>query len=89
MKNQGEHADDGWYRLAETVVALVGIREGLVTIGLKLIGRNNPNWGSLPLYLPTPWCYVAASGVIVIAFAVLVGLDKARLAARARTSSRT
>lgn len=79
--------DDGWYRLAEILVATIGIREGLVTMILKLIGGHAPNWGSLPLYLPGPWCYVVAGGVIVVAFAALVVLDKARLAKRAPTPS--
>jgi hypothetical protein len=79
--------DDGWYRLGEILVATIGIREGLVTIILKLIGGHEPNWGSLPLYLPGPWCYVVAVGVMVVAFAALVALDKARLAKGARTPS--
>jgi hypothetical protein len=70
-------------------VGVVGIREGLVAIILKLIGRDSPNGGSLALYLPSPWCYVVASGVVVVAFAVLVVVDKARLAASARTPSGT
>lgn len=77
--------DDGWYRLAEILVATIAIREGLVAIILKLIGGHAPNRGSLPMYLPDPWCYVAAGGVMVIAFAALVVLDKARLARRAPT----
>ena len=81
--------DDGWYRLTETVVALVGIREGLVTIVMKLIGRDDANWGSLPLFLASPWCYVVAGGVVVAAFVALVVLDKARLGASARTSGGT
>ncbi|HEX4221663.1 MAG TPA: hypothetical protein VHZ97_04830 [Pseudonocardiaceae bacterium] len=94
MKNRTESADtesaaDGWYRLAETVVAIIGIREGLVAVFMRLIGRTEPSWLSLPLYLPNPWCYLVAAGVVVAAFLALVVLDKARLAASARTSSET
>lgn len=81
--------NDGWYRLAEMVVAIVGIREGLVTIILKLIGGHEPNWGSLPLYLPKPWCYLVATSVIVVAFGAVVVLDKARLAKGVQASERT
>ncbi|HJP73250.1 MAG TPA: hypothetical protein VJ914_03215 [Pseudonocardiaceae bacterium] len=81
--------DDGGYRLAESVVAIIGIREGLVTIILKLIGHDNPGWMSLPLYLPDAWCYVVASAIVVVAFAALVVLDKARLALRTGTRNET
>ena len=81
--------DDAGYRLAESVVAIIGIREGLVTIILKLIGHDNPSWTSLPLYLPDAWCYAVASTVVVVAFAALLALDKARLARRTGTRSET
>jgi hypothetical protein len=59
-------------------VAIVGIREGLVPIAMELIGRDEPNWLSLPLHLPNPWCYAVAAAVIAVAFLALVVLDKAR-----------
>lgn len=81
--------DDGWYRLIEALVAIIGIREGLVTIILKLIGRDDPGWMNLPLYLPGAWCYAGSAAIVVIAFATLAMLDKARLALGTRTSDET
>ena len=37
--------------------------EGLVTIVVKLIGRGDPGWMSLPLYLPNPWRYAVAAAI--------------------------
>lgn len=76
--------DDGWYRLGEIVIATIGIREGVVAIVMQLIGRGHADWTSLPLYLPNPWNYTAAAGVVVVAFIALAALGRARLAAVAR-----
>ncbi|HEV3355371.1 MAG TPA: hypothetical protein VG247_01190 [Pseudonocardiaceae bacterium] len=78
--------DDAGYRLAETLVAIIGIREGLVPIIMKLIGRDEPSWLSLPLYLPNPWCYLVAAAVVAVAFLLLVALDRARTTATARAA---
>lgn len=74
---------DGGYQLAEALVAIVGIREGLVPIVMKLIGRDDPGWMTLPLYLPSPWCYVVAAAVAVAALVTLAALDRARRTASA------
>ena len=70
-------------------MATIGIKDGLVTIIMKLAGHDEPNWGSLPLYLPSPWCYVIATAIIVAALLGLVARDKTRLASAARASDET
>jgi hypothetical protein len=70
--------NEGWCRLWEVVVGVVGVRAGVVPILSKAFGEGKPTWLAFPNYLDAPWCYVVAAGVIAVAFAVLVVLDERR-----------
>jgi hypothetical protein len=70
--------DDGWYRLAMMLTLLVGIWEGPIAIAFRVFTDKGPNVMVAANYLPSPWCYVAAVGAAVVAFAVIAVVETQR-----------
>jgi hypothetical protein len=53
----------------------VGFWEGILPIVLTLTGRGY--WGlAFPALLPSPWVWIVSGTVVVVAFALLVVLDR-------------
>lgn len=67
--------NEAWYRLAMILVATLGIWQGVMAIVFKLFTDKGPSVMTAVNYLPSPWCYVAAVGVIAAALALLGVLD--------------
>ncbi|MFI6512171.1 hypothetical protein ACIBCT_31600 [Streptosporangium sp. NPDC050855] len=67
--------DEAWYRLGMLLVLIAGVWEGPMAIVFRLFTDKRPNVLTAANYLPTPWCYVAAVGAMIVAFAVIAFLD--------------
>lgn len=77
--------NEAWYRLAMILVATIGIWQGVMAIIFKLFTNKGPSVMTAVNYLPIPWCYLAAIGVIVATLVVLGVLDTLHKRALARS----
>ncbi|MER5646641.1 hypothetical protein [Streptosporangium sp. NPDC002524] len=76
--------NEAWYRLGMLLVLAAGVWEGPLAIVFRVFTDKAPNVLTAANYLPAPWCYVAAVGATIVAFAVIVLLDAAHKRATAR-----
>ncbi|MFD9890405.1 hypothetical protein ACFWY9_13760 [Amycolatopsis sp. NPDC059027] len=89
IDNRGaDEMDEGWYRLGMAVVGIAGFWEGVMAIIFRLFTDKEPSVMSAANYLPAPWCYVVAGGIVVVAFAIVAALDSAHKKVLARKGSR-
>lgn len=76
--------NEAWYRLGMLLVLAAGVWEGLLAIVFRVFTDKAPNALTAANYLPAPWCYLAAVGATIVAFAVIVFLEAAHRRALAR-----
>lgn len=69
--------NEAWYRLAMILVATAGIWEGVIAVIFKIFTDKAPGAATAVNYLPEPWCYLAAAGVVTVALVALGLLDTA------------
>jgi hypothetical protein len=67
--------NEAWYRLGMILTLAVGVWEGAMAIIFKLFTDKGPSVMTAVNYLPSPWCYLAAVGVMAAALAVIAVLD--------------
>lgn len=69
--------NEAWYRLAMLLVLVAGVWEGVMAIVFRAFTDKGPSVMTAINYLPSPWCYVAAVGVILATVGILAVLDRA------------